>query len=254
MKICCRATQAFTLVELLVVIAIIGIVVALSLPALSRAKAAAQRKTCLNDLHQINLAVRMYCDDANDASPSSSSAVTSTNLVDLYASYKKLVKSYLGLKGASSAQERIFACPADTFYPSYVERNYPPLEWLRHSLHDQPDFDFSSYSFNGGDGVARTRGTNAAKADIRPGLGGAKLSAVKHPSRTVLIAETSALGPWSWHNPVPMTGDVLPYCNARNNVSFVDGHVSYIKIYCHSNDCALHYDPPDGYEYQWSAN
>jgi prepilin-type processing-associated H-X9-DG protein len=238
---------------LLVVVAIIGILAAFLLPELSRAKAMAQRKTCMNNLHQINLAVCMYCDDANDASPSSSSAVTSTNLVDLYVSYKKLIRGYVGLKGASSAREKLFACPADTFYPLYVERNYPPWAWVRQGIHDQPDFDFSSYSFNGGDGVARTRGTNAATADIRPGLGRAKLSSVKHPSRTVLIAETSALGPWSWHNPVPTTGDALPHCDARNNVSFVDGHVAYIKIYCNSNDCALHYDPPDGYDYQWSG-
>jgi prepilin-type N-terminal cleavage/methylation domain-containing protein/prepilin-type processing-associated H-X9-DG protein len=248
-----KAAAGFTLVEMLVVIAVIAILAAVLLPAISAAKRKVQRTTCTSNLRQINLAVRLYSDDANDASPSSGSAVTSTNLLDLYVSYKKLVKSYVGLKGASSAREKLFTCPADTFYPIYVLRNYPPWEWVRQGIHDRSDFDFSSYSFNGGDCVARMRGTNAATADIRPGLGGAQLSSVMHPSRTVLIAETSALGPWSWHNPVPMTGDALPYSDARNNVSFVDGHVSYIKIYWNSNDCALHYDPPDGYEYQWSG-
>lgn len=236
------------------VIAIIAILAALLLPAISTAKRKAQRTACTNHLRQINLGVRLYSDDANDVAPAASAAVTSTNLMDLYAGYKKLMKGYVGLKGASSAQDQLFACPADKFYPIYVERNYPPWEWVRQGIHEQSDFDFSSYSFNGGDGVARTHGTNAATVDIRPGLAGAKLSAVKHPSRTVLLAETSALGPWSWHNPVPMTGEARPYCDARNNVSFVDGHVSYIKIYCNGNGCALHYDPPDGYEYQWSGN
>src|SRR5690349_1787453 len=75
---------AFTLVELLVVIAIIAILTALLFPALSAAKSKAQRTTCLNNLHQINLGIRMYADDASDATPSPGIAVTSTNHVPLF--------------------------------------------------------------------------------------------------------------------------------------------------------------------------
>jgi prepilin-type N-terminal cleavage/methylation domain-containing protein len=94
----------FTLIELLVVMAIISMLAALLLAGMSSVKGTGMRTVCLNNLRQINAGVRMYSDDANDKSPNPEKRPHHP-----YDAYKELMKSYVGLKGASSAQDRVFA-------------------------------------------------------------------------------------------------------------------------------------------------
>ncbi len=61
--------KAFTLIELMVVLAIIGVLAALLLPVLSRAKEKARATQCLSNLRQLHLGWSLYAADHDDRLP-----------------------------------------------------------------------------------------------------------------------------------------------------------------------------------------
>lgn len=250
--------NGFSLIELMVVTAIIATLAALSLPLLVDVKNSAKRATCLNNLRQIDLGIHMYCDDANDASPMTKSP---------YIAYKELMKNYVGLNGSSSSNDTIFACPSDTFYYYGVRiktngQGFFSMYQL-HSHHSESRFDYSSYFYNAS---FPNIPTNNTTSDPLPGVGNRKLSSIKEPSKTILVAEAPAFYPYSWHDPKkPSPNGLATFNNAKDTLGFVDGHVSYTKMYWNSGatkkvmgysfpQWSASYNPPDGYNYKWSED
>ena len=233
----------FTVIELLVVIAVIAVLVALLLAVVSAAKSRARQTVCLNNLRQINAGIRMYSDDSNDNSPSAA-----TNHV--WASYKELVQSYVGLGTTPTNQNKLFACPADTFYYNFGDGD--EVWFVSHGHHDEITGNYSSYIFNGAN-----ESKNMPAEHPLLGIAGRKLSSIRHPSRTVLVSEWPAIIPYSWHDPkqpIAATNNCA-FNNAKDVVSFVDGHVSYTKMYLKdSKSLSIQYDPPAEYDYQWSGD
>ena len=74
-----RPSVAFTLVEILVIIAVIGLLAALLLPALGRAKESARATACLSNLRQVGTALQLYVQDHDNRLPVMYDALISTN-------------------------------------------------------------------------------------------------------------------------------------------------------------------------------
>jgi prepilin-type N-terminal cleavage/methylation domain-containing protein len=109
--------RGFTLIELLVVVAIIGVLVAILLPVLSRARMAAMKTECANNLRQCVSASTMYLQDWKVYPPKVDAGVSYAPPADIPRGLLNQLRSYLGMPDNIAANlpgpllPRIWLCP-----------------------------------------------------------------------------------------------------------------------------------------------
>jgi prepilin-type N-terminal cleavage/methylation domain-containing protein/prepilin-type processing-associated H-X9-DG protein len=214
--------RGFTLIELLVVIAIMGILIAVLLPVLAKARKSAVTVNCASNLRQIATAFNNYLNDTRGMVFWRGANVTLDGM-DWYVYggqetgnvntgqnglFNRIVPRPLNpyMKGNVA----IFRCPADDRESSHWTGGVSHFEWVG-----------TSYNFNAIGHPANSQN------DMR-GLAGSRITRVRDSARTVMFLDASLVYPGDWHG------------KKKGNICMADGHVVHAAT-----------PPATGGEYLW---
>ena len=212
----------FTLIELLVVIAIIAILAAMLLPALSKAREKARATSCVNQLKQIALVMRLYQDDYEDyACGARMNASYPTDSPGKYYTNWWTVAGFAYEPQLFSRKEyKNGAEPAPMLCPSCMGENGQTITSVAGS-----DTTIKHTSvLNGGYGMNQQTGYLSGTATLLP----SKAFEWQRPSEKLLVADNpvDVIAPtwwWVWRH------------NDAINVAYFDGHVGQVKRQAFTN-------------------
>jgi len=270
-----RDRKGFTLIELLVVIAIIAILAAILFPVFARARRAAQRTSCLNNLKQIGTAIQMYESDWDDRYPLASGpgrefeqkiagwSFNYRNVVGNYANsgekrwFQNLIAPY-------ARNRKIFMCPSVGENGTWRVSGGATVTYRlnRHGgyAHPVPDPDLNAPSAPGGS-------TPPANYDHDPPTSYWFNARADHPSYGQKIisgasestCEKTADAPVVWDTPSGYddgSGEGRLAHEDSINVAYADGHAKNFSV---PNPKlapwpAKHYWEVKGYEGWWMSD
>ncbi|HOA75543.1 MAG TPA: type II secretion system protein [Phycisphaerae bacterium] len=248
---------AFTLIEVLVVVAIIALLIGLLVPSLSAAREKTRLIVCQSNQRNVAMAWHAYLKDHQDRLPRGYlQGTTFGGKQGIPEEYKgpRILNRYVGIPPVTdnSSTAQVFSCPGDRggWIPAYPDRV--------HSSH----FDFYGTSYRSnrfviGPVPPETSWYDPCQALIRTlrtrfDQLSLNVSTFSNESRLILFGD---YGFTDWQNPDNSFDPVefharsyrrsseIPYdpmYASRQNVAFVDGHVSFVEIRKGIHVCAAY--------------